>query len=148
MIFSGIIWNAAYKYSNEIILDISDKYKVLDAHTYDMNTNYNQFVRDVYKFDNIPEFRITSKINAMEKFPVTKINLLDIDIPKLTKEFMPRKKRYTFAQIEELKTFIRTKYSALVIPYLFDIVFHMTDTAEERENLLGVLAKYERYKVR
>ena len=147
MIFSGIVWNAAYEYSDKILSDISNTYKVFNVQSYNMGDNYQTFVKEIYKFDNIPEFRLTAKIEAMEKFPGTSLMSFDIDIPKLTKEFMPRKQRVTFIQVEQLKEFIRKKYSAFVIPYFFDIIFHMTDTEEERKNLCEIISKYNQYKI-
>lgn len=147
MIFSGIIWNAAYEYSDNILSDISNDYKVFNVQSYNMVDNYRTFVKEIYKFDNIPEFRLAAKIEAMEKFPGTSLVSFDMDIPKLTKEFMPRKQRFTFIQVEQLKEYIRKKYSAFVIPYFFDIIFHMTDTEEERKHFCEIISKYHQYKI-
>ena len=148
MIFSGIIWNAAYEYSGEILSDMSCKYKILSVQPYNMGENYQKFVKDIYQFDNMPDFRLNAKIEAMQKFQSTNIVFIDIDIPNLTKEFMPRKQRYTFIQVEQLKDFIRKKYSNFVKPYFFDIIFHMTDTEAERQNLSEVISRYNQYKIK
>lgn len=147
MIFSSIIWNAAYNQTEAILSDISSQYAISNIQHYDMQQEYPNFVRHIYQFDSIPEFRLNAKLAAMLKFPGSKIVNFDIAIPNPTTEFMPRKQRFTFVQAEQLKEYIRKKYSVIVVPYFFDIILHMTETDEERINLTEVLSKYSRYKI-
>lgn len=147
MIFSSIIWNAAYNQTEAILSDISSQYAISNIQHYDMQQEYPNFVRHIYQFDSIPEFRLNAKLDAMLKFPGSKIVNFDIDIPNPTREFMPRKQRFTYVQAERLKEAIRKKYSVIVVPYFFDIILHMTETDEERVNLTEVLSKYSRYKI-
>lgn len=145
MIFSGIIWNAAYKHSDAILSDIQQSYDIITLRHYDLGKLYPEFVRDIYKFDTIPEHRISAKIEAMSKFPSNNIVFFEISIQNPTKEYVPRKRRFTFMQAEHLKEIIRTKYSKVVYPYIFDIILHMTEDNEERTALQQCLKKYEMF---
>jgi len=145
MIFSGIIWNAAYQYSYAILSDIQHSYDIITFCHYNLGKQYPEFVRDIYKFDTIPEHRITAKIEAMSKFSSKNIVFFEINIHNPTKEYVPRKRRFTFIQAEHLKESIRTKYSKIVSPYIFDIILHMTEDDEERAAVQQCLKKYEMF---
>ncbi len=146
MIFSSIIWNAAYPYRQEILSDIMKLYPISNVYTYNLTGVYDAFVRDVYKADNIPIQRVDSKLEYMSKFSENSIVRFDIDIAKLTEVYMPRKQRNVFAEPEQLKEQIRRQYSTLIKPYFFDIILHMTETEQERQALNIALAKYSNLK--
>lgn len=145
MIFSGIIWNAAYQHSDAILSDILHSYDIITLRHYNLGQRYPEFVKDIYKFDTIPQHRITAKIEAMSKFPSRNIVFFEINIHNPTKEYVPRKRRFTFMQAEHLKETIRTKYSKIVSPYIFDIILHMTEDNEERTAVLQCLEKYKMF---
>ncbi len=145
MIFSGIIWNAAYQHSDAILSDIQQSYDIITLRYYNLGKRYPEFVRDIYKFDTIPEHRISAKLEAMSKFPSNNIVFFEINIHNPTKEYVPRKRRFTFMQAEQLKEAIRAKYSKIVYPYVFDIILHMTEDDGERIAVQQCLKKYEMF---
>lgn len=147
MIFSGIIWNAAYPYHNDILFDIGQLYPIKTVKHYDLADKYPDFVRSIYKLDTIPEFRIRAKLEAMAKFPTSSVVFFEINVPSPTKEYMERKRKFTFAQAEHLKESIRTKYSKLVHPYVFDIILHMTEDDKERQALLTCMKQFAAFSI-
>lgn len=146
MVFSAIIWNAAYQYRYDILYDIMQSYPVSNICEYNLTDVYPQFVRDVYKSDNIPEYRINQKLNYMDNFANSSVWTFDVNIEKLTTEYMPRKQRHVFVEPEQLKAGIRKKYSTLIQPYFFDIILHMTENKEEKTSVDMVLKKYAQLK--
>lgn len=146
MIFSSIIWNAAYPYRQEILNDIMNFYPISNTCIYNLTGVYDAFVMDVYAADNIPAQRVALKLKYMNKFKGSSIVRFDIDIVNLTEVYMPRKQRNVFAEPEQLKDQIRQKYSTLIKPYFFDIILHMTETEQERQILNITLEKYSKLK--
>ena len=146
MIFSSIIWNAAYPYRQEILNDIMNFYPISNTYIYNLTGVYDAFVMDVYAADNIPAQRVALKLKYMNKFKGSSIVRFDIDIVNLTEVYMPRKQRNVFAEPEQLKDQIRQKYSTLIKPYFFDTILHMTETEQERQILNITLEKYSKLK--
>ena len=56
--------------------------------------------------------------------------------------FHERKHYYVYSNIEDMKMFVRNKYSKLIDNYFFDIVFHTTDNHKELSYSVSVLKKY------
>ncbi len=134
--YIGILWNTVNGLKDDIIKDIGTFGKVVDFYEIDLGEQYDDFVRSVYAEDGIAEWKVEMKIEYMRQSDNNKIVLLFINVDDKEKRYNEIKKKEVIVNIENLKKFIRNKYSQQIENYYFDNVFHMTDDKRELEGLL------------
>ena len=122
MVYIGILWNTVNDFKTKILQDIGDHASIINFFEINLEDRYEQFVRDIYLFDGIAEWKVDLKLKAMQ--------------------FNEKKNKQVIVNVENLKNTIRYKYSLLIPNYFFDNVFHMTDNEEEVLSTLSVLEKW------
>lgn len=142
----AIIWNMSYKYKGEMLNDLKKYAKVNKIVDLDLSKDYEPFVRDVYKSENMETWKIDNKLAHMLHLHNKKVCLIFMDIDLGEVVYHEKKKKDVFSNVENCKTNIREKYSKKVEDYYFDNVFHMTDNEKEYQNCLNAIKGYiEKY---
>ena len=142
MISIGIIWNSVNKYKNNIINDLQGKVTVISSFDYDLGDKFIEFVNSMYHTEQMEQWKIDNKINYMLMNPSKKITIVIFAFDEKKQSYHPMKKKYVYTDLENVKMYIRKKYSALIPNYTFDIVFHSTDNLIELKKCYDVLNKY------
>lgn len=142
MIVFGIIWGPAYKYSDSILKDIQKYSSPIFAIDLNLKDKLQGFIMDMYSEEDTPRWKINAKLHYMQisKNPQIKVCFMNVDERKTY--FHERKHYYVYSNIEDMKMFVRNKYSKLIDNYFFDIVFHTTDNHKELSYSVSVLKKY------
>ena len=126
MLSLGIIWNKAYEYKREIISDIEGRVKLLECFDLDLNDDYEGFVKEIYQNENMEDWKIDRKINAMCPCDSKKISVVIFEFDSSRVVYHEFKHKDVYEELESLEMYIREKYSKLVDNYVFDIIFHST----------------------
>ena len=140
----GILWNVTEKFSRQVMLELSTQYMITEVQLYDLKEKYEDFVTDIYRGD-VSEERISQKLEHMSNEHMRNIVVFVLEVSKPQFHVIERKKHISCMQVDEIKDEIRKKYSNKVENYFFDIILHMTDNDNEKENTLRVLDKYKDY---
>lgn len=143
MLSLGIIWNKAYEYKREIISDIEGRVKLLECFDLDLNDDYEGFVKEIYQNENMEDWKIDRKINAMCPCDSKKISVVIFEFDSSRVVYHEFKHKDVYEELESLKMYIREKYSKLVDNYVFDIIFHSTDNYSELRGCLETIRRYE-----
>lgn len=143
--FIGIIWNVSQEFYEQIFTKISLCNSIVWVQKYQLGDRYTEFVKDIYKFDGIADWKIDRKIEFMCKNPCRNVIVFSINIPNVKYKFDENKDKAVCLQVEVLKSQIRSAYKDKVTPYVFDIVFHMADDDVENYYLNKSLQKYLPY---
>ena len=101
------------------------KYEIISTVDYANVRNFNEYVRNLYKIDDINKWKVERKISLMDKYPK---NIRIIDIIIKNPEFRKKgNKNLISVKVEELKRIIRKKYSNNIDNYFHDIIIHIGD---------------------
>lgn len=139
----GIIWNSAYDFKDDIVSDMSQVVKVDGCYHMDLGDDYEKFVRTLYSFDDIADWKVDSKLKAMFfENPNRKVCVVIFNFDADQTFYHAYKKRSVFSQLENLKGTIRGEYSKKVPCYFFDNVFHASDNAKEFEQDYNLFLEY------
>ena len=138
----AIIWNTVYQYKDEILNDLSTYSKISKVIDIDLNGDYEKFVRDVYKSEDMDTWKIDNKLAHMLNIKNRRVALVYIDIDLGEVVYHDKKKKNVFSNVENCKTNIREKYSKKIKDYYFDNVLHMTDNEKEYSNCLNAISGY------
>ncbi len=142
MVYIGILWNTVNDFKTKILQDIGDHASIINFFEINLEDRYEQFVRDIYLFDGIAEWKVDLKLKAMQESNNRNIIIMFLQIDDKEKIFNEKKNKQVIVNVENLKNTIRSKYSLLIPNYFFDNVFHMTDNEEEVLSTLSVLEKW------
>ena len=87
--------------------------------------NFNEYVRNLYKIDDIKRWKVDMKINYMNMYAknirVIKINMPEPDFRKKSNG------KYISSRVEDLKCKIRKEYSKKIDNYFHDVIVHIGD---------------------
>ena len=126
--FEIVLWPSVEEYFDEIELDISRDFQILLSSSYNNIKNFNEFVRCLYKIDDIKDWKVDMKIKEFDKY---KKNVRILKVVINDPEFRRKHNgRLISKKVEDLKSSIRGKYSARVPDYFHDIIIHIGDNYE------------------
>lgn len=131
---SCILWPPVEQYFNQITEEIAPGCKYKD-YIYTEET-FPRIVHGIYHIDDIAEWKIQMKIDAMKNCPVKKIRVIELEI--LAPCFRLKQLNGNTISVvgEKLKEIIRNKYSKLVENYVYDIVIHTGDNFKQSEYIM------------
>lgn len=132
--FSCILWPSVAPYFEQITAEIATACRVVDCHDYIYSEEtFPRIVRAVYHIDDIAEWKIEKKIQAMSGCIEKKIRVLELEI--MSPRF--RLKQMHFNTIstmgERLKQIVRERYMKLVDNYVYNIIIHIGDNFKQSE---------------
>lgn len=143
--FIGIIWNVSCEFYEQILTQVSSCNSIVWIQKYQLGDKYTEFVKDIYKFDGISDWKIDRKVEFMCKNPCRNVIAFSIKVPNVKYKFDENKNKAVCLQVEALKSQIRSAYKDKVCPYIFDIIFHMADDDIENYGVNKSLQKYLSY---
>lgn len=138
--FPIIIWPTAQHLKNEIENDFGFETKF----KFELNLNaeeFTAFVREIYKIDDIADWKIDKKLEAMTS-QQNKVSIIFIDF------LLPDYRKKTSNQVlisktgEKLKEKIRTKYKTKIENYIYDIIIHTGDNYLHSEKIIEITRSF------
>tara|TARA_B100000214_G_scaffold371865_1_gene349033 strand:+ start:1145 stop:2530 length:1386 start_codon:yes stop_codon:yes gene_type:complete len=123
--FIIVLWPPAYMYFDDIELEISKKFYILESTTYCHFKNFDEFVKNLYKIDDIKDWKVAMKIKGFANYEKNvRILKILINNPNFRRK---ANRKYISKEVEELKAKIREKYSNKIVNYFHDILIHASD---------------------
>ena len=129
MFFEIILWPPVADLFSQIESDISSQYKVISSMTYTDIKNFDLFVKSIYQIDDIKDWKVKLKLDAMKKYDPT-VRRISIYIKKPDFRYKQSNGKLISTKIELLKREIRNKYSKIILNYFHDIIIHISDNFE------------------
>ena len=128
MYFEILLWPPAQEYFDLIEKDIANEYEIISSKTYS-DIPFESYIRELYKIDDIKEWKIDLKIKEIKKYPlIFRRILISINDPNFRhKDF---NNHLISIKGEELKAKIRNKYKTKINDYFADIIIHSGDNFE------------------
>lgn len=129
MLSLAIVWNNAIDFTDEIIKDMKESVNVYCSFKLALGEQYKNFVYNIYSGEEIQ--KIDKKYNSMISCQNKEVAVILFEFDSNNIIFNQFKKKYVYEDLDNLKYYIRTKYSKLVDNYVFDNIFHCTDDENE-----------------
>ena len=129
--FQVILWPPAAEFFDDIQSIISDRFTILKNNNYIDMQDFQDYVRKIYKIDDIKEWKVDMKLKAMSSYN-NHFRVIDIYVPH-PKFRLKSNNKLISKVMEELKKEIRSKYAASISGYLHDIIIHIGDNYSHTE---------------
>ena len=116
--FQVILWSPAIEYFQDIENDIRREYDIIDIEYYDLKEKYEEFVKEIYKVDDIADWKVNKKLEHMKSNSEVAVITLDL----FSAEFRPKtqnKNKKICVQVEKIKKDIREKYRGKIDNYFY-----------------------------
>lgn len=144
--FCIFLWPPVESLFEVITQDISLKYKILETVDFELVSDIENFVYDIYSTDDVEKDKIDYKINHI-KYKNNKIRMIKVNIgnPK----FRKKEKTNTdiSVKIENLKEHIRSTYKEKIDNYVYDNIIHISDNFHQTSEINRLIKRYESSKV-
>ncbi|WP_406684194.1 hypothetical protein N1F78_00250 [Seonamhaeicola sp. MEBiC1930] len=139
--FPVIIWPPAMTFVDDIEKDLDLTIK----RTYDLefdDSDFYRFVREIYKIDDIAEWKVEKKIEAMHNYHLkVKVFFIEMGNPNFRKKSINA--NLISKKGEKLKRKIRLKYKTKINNYIHDIIVHTGDNFGQNKKIVELTKKYE-----
>jgi hypothetical protein len=123
--FEVVLWPPVSKYFDEIEKFIKEKYTVYSSTDYKDITEFNTYIKALYKIDDIKDWKVNLKIKGMSAYPKD-IRVIKIEIPE--PKFRKKENGQLISEeVETLKKQIRESYKEKIDNYFHDIIIHIGD---------------------
>ncbi len=143
--FSITLWPPVEKYYREIEARLSEEYSVVSSDCYELGERFEEIVRRIYDVDDIEDWKIFKKIEAMSGRPKRIRHIcLEIPHPKFRKKGLNNNDISTVA--EAIKRRYRAIYAKKVDNYFMDIIIHIGDNYRHNSHILKILDEIEHLK--
>lgn len=124
------------KIISRYVMSISRQFEI------NLESQYNEFVRDIYMSENMEEWKIEAKISHMENNLNKKVYIVFFEIDSKVQCYHTKKRKYVYINLQELKDLLRNLYKEKIDNYFFDIIFHCTETDNEFCKCREIIEKY------
>lgn len=131
---SCILWPPVAEFFDRITGEISTACKVISCNDYTYSEEtFPRIVSGIYHIDDIADWKIQMKIDAMSRCPEKRLRVLELEI--LAPSFRLKQMNLnTISTIgENLKGIVRERYMNLVDNYVYDIIVHTGDNFRQSE---------------
>ena len=123
--FEIVLWPPVFDFFDDIERLISKEYSIIEKNDYSNMKNFNEYVRNLYKIDDIKRWKVDIKINYMNTY-AKNIRVIKINIPE--PDFRKKSNgKYISRRVEDLKYKIRKEYSKKIDNYFYDVIVHIGD---------------------
>ena len=140
MFFYFILWPPCELYFNEIRQDLEEDYKIMSNKKIKIN-NLNNFIKRIYKIDNISEWKLNKKIESINLSTNSK-NVMILKIDLFNTKFRQKTNfpnEIIAIEAEKIKKTIRNKYKTKIKNYFHDIIIHASDNYDHVDYIKEVL---------
>lgn len=138
--FQVILWPPINKYFDEIKDSLSNKYKIINNYTLDLNENLRSFVFDVYSSDDIDDWKIEKKLSGFENYGNV-ITVIELEIANPRFRRKGANNHYISQEVEDIKKEYRARYQNKIDNYFYDIIMHIGDNYHHTREIAKVLEK-------
>ncbi|SMO87922.1 hypothetical protein SAMN06265379_111116 [Saccharicrinis carchari] len=143
--FTFIIWPPVMEFFSEIISDIQKSNGVLSFKRMNLKKDYfEEFVSKIYACDDIEDWKIKKKLNAMNNYNC-EIGILRVFISEPNFRRKASNNRPISQQVEEIKRAIRAKYKTRIPNYIYDIAIHIGDNYAHTDEMENVITMYSEF---
>ena len=140
LFFEVILWPPVSKYFDEIEKLISERFLIISSKEYNDLADFNIYIRELYKIDDIKDWKVNLKIERMSSYNKD-IRVINIEIPQ--PDFRYKENNQLISKVvEALKKQIRTRYKSKVDDYLHDIIIHIGDNYSHTKKSKKLLNKW------
>jgi hypothetical protein len=141
MYFEIILWPPAQDFFDLIEEDIAKECEIITYNTYS-NIHIEPYIRELYKIDDIKEWKINIKIKKINKHPLIFRRIL---VNYYDPNFRHKDSNNHLISVkgEELKRKIRNKYKTKINDYFADIIIHSGDNFEHTRLSKQLAVKFE-----
>ncbi|MGN0350666.1 MAG: hypothetical protein ACI4ES_03360 [Roseburia sp.] len=131
---SCILWPPVSQYFDQITGEIATgcKVKSWKDYTYSDET-FARVVKGVYHVDDIADWKIDKKIQAMQQCAEKKVRVLELEILAPFFRLKDLNANSISTVGERLKSIVRERYRNLVDNYIYDIIIHTGDNYMQSE---------------
>ena len=140
MLSLGIVWNSAQKYNYEIINEMENKVKIVESFEINLGDFFTDFIYEIYQ--NEEKWKVDKKHSNMITIPNKTVAVVVFEFNSEKLNYHPQKNKNVYTELNNLKVYIRDKYSKKIDNYFFDNLFHCTDDLEEFKQDYEVVKKY------
>ncbi len=137
--FEVVLWPTVLDYFDEIEEFISKRYKIIASVDYKAISDFDTYIKALYKIDDIKQWKVDLKIEAMSAYPKD-IRVIKIEILEPNYRYKDNNRLISIV-VEELKQEIRNKYKSKVKNYFHDIIIHIGDNYEHSRLSKGLISK-------
>lgn len=131
---SCILWPPAAQYFDKITREIGNACRITEYHDYLYSEEtFARLVKGVYHIDDIADWKVDKKLEAMKMCPVKKVRVMQLEI--LYPYFRLKDLNNNTISVigERLKGIIRNEYKNLIDNYIYDIIIHTGDNFRQSE---------------
>ncbi len=139
---SCILWPPVCQYFDKITMEIASVFKVTEIKDFEYsNETFPRVVRGVYNVDDIEQWKIDRKIQAMSRFTLKRVRVLKLDMTAPRFRLKELNNNTISETGERLKNIIRSKYKEQVPDYIYDIIVHTADNYRQSEYMDKLFSK-------
>ena len=144
LFFVVVLWPPIKDYFEEFTRDISSEFKIISISDYafDNDFEFNAVVKGLYACDDIADWKIQKKIEAMNANTHDKkirMICIEIDSPKFRIKKISGKP--ISIVVEKIKKKYREKYKKKIENYYYDIILHIGDNYEHSMHMFNIVDK-------
>lgn len=142
----GIIWNSVPKQARSTCKEVLERFDIEELYGFELNLENSlyDFISDVYELNNDKDFVVSLKQQCLfDRYDDNTVYVIEFVQQVNRLSYLLRKRRFVFNENELLRNKIRDVLRRQVKGYVFDTVFHLTDSKKEYEHLQQVLCKYD-----
>lgn len=132
-----IIWPPAVLYFDAIEKEIRETIcNVVSSNDYLYSEEtFPRIVKGIYHIDDIDDWKIDRKLEAMAPYAMKKIRVLELDINSPLFRLKDANNKTISVLGEELKRHFRSKYMKCIPNYIYDIIIHTADNFHQAQYL-------------
>jgi hypothetical protein len=144
LFFVVILWPPIKNYFEELTSNIGSEFKIISISDYAFDNNYefNAVVKGIYACDDIADWKIQKKIEAINHNTYDKeIRLICIEIDNPKYRIKDISGNAISVVAEKIKEKYREKYKKKIKSYYYDILLHVGDNYEHSRHMLDIFNK-------
>lgn len=139
-----VVWPLLHTYFGEITSYVESKYSLLKHEIIEIN-NFENFIRDVYKSDDIEEWKIYMKLSRLLEVKSSLILVLEIQSEQANYRTKHRNNHYLDSNAALIKADLRNRYSKYINDYVYDISLHGADNPMQSRAITRLINQYSEY---
>lgn len=135
--FQCIIWPPMEQYFDDATADLEKMETVIGYQDYTYTKEqFEFFIKGVYAVDDIENWKIEKKIeNMTDAGDYYRVRILDLHMRRPDYRLKQVNNKTISRRGEQLKSAIRTKYSAKISHYYYDNVMHIADNSTQNHHI-------------
>jgi hypothetical protein len=140
-----ILWPTVAQYSEEIAQWVKQNYRTHHDVQIDLGSRFEDFVREIYRVDDIDQWKVDLKLHCM-KGRGTTVRILFIEMPHTAyrNKSIEYGGNYISVEGEKIKKTIRDRYKDKIENYFYDIICHTGDNHIHNRAIFSITTQYQK----